>query len=154
MNGRSNLDIFEPTDCFNNNLFDINVGMKELSEKDWKAKLTMEQFRMLRQGGTERAFTGKYVDNHEDGTYRCAGCDTPLFDSETKYDSRSGWPSFFQPISESNIEQRRDSSHSMIRIEAVCKNCGGHLGHVFDDGPNPTGMRFCINSGSLEFEKR
>ncbi|MHA2031032.1 MAG: peptide-methionine (R)-S-oxide reductase MsrB [Candidatus Kariarchaeaceae archaeon] len=126
----------------------------EKSDEEWKKKLTAEQYRILREKGTERAFTGKFWDHFEDGTYRCAGCESPLFDSKTKYDSSCGWPSFYQSLDEKNIDEHVDKSFGMVRIEVTCKNCGGHLGHIFDDGPQPTGTRFCINSESLEFDKR
>jgi peptide-methionine (R)-S-oxide reductase len=126
---------------------------KNKTEEEWKKELTKEQFTVLRQKGTERPFTGIYWDNKEKGIYRCAGCGAELFDSETKFDSGCGWPSFYSPIDEDKIEEQTDTSHGMIRTEILCKNCGGHLGHVFDDGPKPTGLRYCINSVSLDFKK-
>lgn len=123
-------------------------------EKDWKTCLTPEQYRILREKGTERAFTGKYYAHKEDGTYLCAGCGNELFSSETKFDSGTGWPSFWQPVEARAVGEERDGSHGMMRTEVVCSRCGGHLGHVFPDGPNPTGMRYCINSESLDFKAR
>jgi peptide-methionine (R)-S-oxide reductase len=122
------------------------------TEEEWRQELSPEQYEVLRRSGTERPFSGKYVHNHDDGTYRCAGCGAVLFSSGTKFDSGSGWPSFYKPEDEENVERRTDSSHGMTRTEVLCKKCGGHLGHVFDDGPNPTGLRYCINSLSLDFE--
>lgn len=121
------------------------------SDEDWKKELTPEQYRILRQKGTERAFTGKYWDHHESGTYVCAGCGTELFESDTKFESGCGWPSYFQPIDSSRIIYKEDRSFGMIRTEVMCAKCDGHLGHVFDDGPPPTGLRYCINSGSMNF---
>lgn len=123
------------------------------SNEEWKQELTPEQYRVLREKGTERAFTGEFVDNHEKGIYLCAGCSAPLFSSETKYDSGSGWPSYYAPLSDNHIEEQIDRSHGMIRTEVHCSRCGGHLGHVFDDGPQPTGLRYCINSVSMKFKK-
>ena len=130
--------------------------MKDMSkrEKDWKKKLTPEQYRVLREKGTEPAFTGKYVDNKEKGMYTCAACGAPLFSSDKKFDSGTGWPSFYDVAEKGNVELHEDTSHGMKRIEVTCKKCGGHLGHVFDDGPkNKTGKRYCINSCSLDFKK-
>ena len=124
------------------------------SEEDWKRELTKEQYYILRERGTERAFAGKYNNNKDDGNYYCAGCGNLLFDSKTKYDSRSGWPSFYQPIDKDKVIVQLDKTHGMIREEVLCANCGGHLGHVFNDGPQPTGKRFCMNSAALDFKKR
>jgi peptide-methionine (R)-S-oxide reductase len=132
------------------------MSMKEKikkSEEEWKRELTPEQYHVLREKGTERAFTGEYYHNKEKGVYRCAGCGAELFDSDTKYDSGSGWPSFFLPLSKDDIEERSEGSLFMKRTEVLCAKCGGHLGHVFDDGPKPTGLRYCINSASLKFDK-
>ena len=123
----------------------------ELTEAEWREKLTPEQYAVLRHGGTERAFTGKFEKNKQDGTYTCAGCGSALFSSDTKYDSDSGWPSYTAPVDEQAVAEHRDMSHGMVRTEVRCGTCEGHLGHVFPDGPGPTGLRYCINSASLDF---
>jgi peptide-methionine (R)-S-oxide reductase len=122
------------------------------SDAEWRAQLSPEQYRIARQQGTERAFTGEYWDTHTKGTYRCIGCGEPLFDSGTKFESGSGWPSYFQPIRPDAVEESRDMSHGMVRVEVHCRRCGSHLGHIFEDGPQPTGLRYCINSASLKLE--
>lgn len=126
----------------------------EKSDDYWKEKLTNQQYHILREKGTERPWTGPFLENKEKGVYECAGCGTELFSSNTKFDSGCGWPSFFEPIKSHAIKETKDTSFGMIRTEITCAECGGHLGHVFPDGPEPTGLRYCINGGALGFEKK
>ena len=136
---------------------EMEVMMAEKIQKtdeEWRQELTPEQYRILREKGTERAFTGEYYYNKQSGVYRCAACKAELFSSEQKYESGSGWPSFWQPLKKEHIREEVDRSLFMRRIEVVCDVCGGHLGHVFEDGPQPTGLRYCINSAALDFEPK
>ena len=127
---------------------------KDKSESEWQAELTPEEYRVARQHGTERAFTGKYWDSKDSGLYRCTCCGAELFSSETKFDSGTGWPSFWAPLKPENIGENEDTNHGMRRVKVHCNQCGAHLGHVFTDGPKPSGLRYCINSASLKLEKK
>jgi peptide-methionine (R)-S-oxide reductase len=125
----------------------------EKTDAEWKETLTPEQYHILREKGTERAFTGEYADTHDSGVYKCAGCGNPLFSSEAKFESGSGWPSFYEPLAKDAVATETDRKFMMTRNEVLCASCGGHLGHVFPDGPEPTGLRYCMNSAALKLEK-
>ena len=125
----------------------------EKSETEWRKELSPQQYRVLREKGTEAPFTGQYWNEHAEGVYPCAACGNPLFDASTKFESGSGWPSFYEPIASERVDTEQDRSHFMVRTEVHCARCGGHLGHIFDDGPQPTGLRYCINSASLDLDK-
>jgi len=141
-------------------IYSVKTGKLELVERikktddEWKKILSKESYNVARQQGTELAFSGKYHNCHEDGIYECVCCGTDLFDSKTKFDSRTGWPSFWKPIADENVKEHQDRSYGMLRIEVLCARCDAHLGHVFDDGPKPTGLRYCMNSASLHLVKR
>ena len=141
-------------------IYSVKTGKLELVERikktddEWKKILSKESYNVARQQGTELAFSGKYHNCHEDGIYECVCCGTDLFDSKTKFDSRTGWPSFWKPIADENVKKHQDRSYDMLRIEVLCARCDAHLGHVFDDGPKPTGLRYCMNSASLHLVKR
>lgn len=138
----------------NHNRKDSKLSNIIKTEEEWKKVLSKEQYHVLREKGTEKPFTGEYWNNFEKGVYKCAACGEVLFESDTKFDAGCGWPSFYKAIDKSKIIERDDFSYGIHRIEVLCKNCGGHLGHVFDDGPQPTGLRYCINSVSIKFEKK
>ncbi len=137
-----------------NVVIDMSKAKVKRTDAEWQARLTPEQYRVARQQGTEPPFRNAWWNNHADGVYFCVGCDTPLFDSRTKFDSGTGWPSYTQPLEKVFIGEERDVSHGMVRVEVHCNVCGSHLGHVFEDGPRPTGLRYCINSASLNFMSR